>query len=194
MIFADLGVTKFQFFASNFVIIALFSLESLLYDAHRPCAPVETNPRSKLDLGSKINQFSKQHFFAAKKCCLEWILYQAFKQTKNHAIFGEKNISFFKYHRSRSLLDRFWKFLMFWIALIVYVRFLILLCDNNRLLRDNDRRSGITVDYGFEWNIRSTGIRFYSYPTLDRLYNCLPNRRSLSQSSCRRKVSTLENS
>ena len=67
MIFAGLGVTKFQFFAYNFVIIALFSLESILYDAHRPCAAVETNPRSKLDLGSKINQDCENHFFAAKK-------------------------------------------------------------------------------------------------------------------------------
>ena len=66
MIFADLGVTKFQFFASNFVIMALFSLESLLYDAHRPCAPVETNPRSKLDLESKINRYYEFHFVFKK--------------------------------------------------------------------------------------------------------------------------------
>ena len=63
MIFVDLGVTGFQFFGTNFVINALFSLGSLLYDAHRPCAPVETNPRSKLDLVSKINQVSKKTMF-----------------------------------------------------------------------------------------------------------------------------------
>ena len=64
MIFADLGVTNFQFFVSNFVINALFSLKPLLYDAH---AHVGTDPRSKLDLGSKISQDWEITLFFSKK-------------------------------------------------------------------------------------------------------------------------------
>ena len=56
----------------------------------------------------------------------------------------KKNLSVFHFYRSPSLLGRFSKFWMFWTALIVYFLILILLCDNERLLCDNNRRSGIT--------------------------------------------------
>ena len=127
---------------------------------------------------------------------LVYISLSDLKQTKNHAIFGEKNISFFKYHRSRSLLGRFWKFWMFWIALIVYVRFLILFCDNNRLLRDNDRRSGITAESGRQYyhtlpwpNSTVWPSKFISLQSV-----AIPNRRSLAQNSrpLSQKVSKLE--